>query len=77
MLSNLLTASDGKQVLVHLVNYANYPVESVTVHALGEFHHAWLYTPDAPEKKLEVYKVDEGTGVDIDAVNVSATLRLE
>ena len=44
---------------------------------LGEFHRAWLYTPEAPEKKLDVYKVDEGTGVDIDLVNVSATLRLE
>jgi len=77
MLSNLLVAPDGKQELVHLVNYSNYPVESVTVHALGEFHKAYLYTPEAPEKKLEVYKVDEGTGVDIDVVNVSATIRLE
>jgi hypothetical protein len=49
----------------------------VTVHALGEFHQAYLYTPEAPEKKLEVYKVDEGTGVDIDVVKVSATIRLE
>jgi hypothetical protein len=47
------------------------------VHALGDFKQAYLYTPDAPEKKLEVYKVDEGTGVDIDLVNVSATIRLE
>src|SRR5690349_2816044 len=77
MLSNLLVAPDGKQELVHLVNYSNYPVESVTVHALGEFHKAYLYTPEAPEKKLAVYKVDEGTGVDIDVVNVSATIRLE
>ena len=77
MLSNLLVSSDGKQELVHLVNYSNYPVESVTVHALGEFHHADLYTPEAPEKKLEVYKVDEGTGIDIDRVNTSATVRLE
>lgn len=77
MLSNLLVSSDGKQELVHLVNYSNYPVESVTVHALGEFHHAYLYTPEAPEKKLEVYKVDEGTGIDIDRVNTSATVRLE
>src|SRR5579864_492912 len=77
MLSNLLESPYGKQVLVHLVNYASYPVDSVTVHALGEFKQAWLYTPDAPEKKLEVYKVDEGTGIDIDLVNVSATLRLE
>jgi len=77
MLTNLLVSSDGKQELVHLVNYSSYPVESVTVHALGEWHHAYLYTPEGPEKKLEVYKVDEGTGVDIDRVNVSATVRLE
>jgi hypothetical protein len=77
MLSNLLISSDGKQQLVHLVNYSNYPVESVTVHALGAFHHAYLYTPDGSEKKLEVYQVDEGTGVDIDRVKVSATVRLE
>jgi hypothetical protein len=44
---------------------------------LGEFHRAWLYTPESPDKKLDVYKVDEGTGVDIDLVNASATLRLE
>src|SRR5579864_1653289 len=77
MLSNLLVSGDGKQELVHLVNYSGYPVESVTVHALGEWHHAYLYTPEGPEKTLEVYKVDEGTGVDIDRVNVSATVRLE
>jgi hypothetical protein len=47
------------------------------VHALGEWHHAYLYTPEGPEKTLAVYKVDEGTGVDIDRVNVSATVRLE
>jgi len=74
MLSNLLTSPDGKQVLVHLVNYSSYPVDNVTVHVLGEFHRAWLYTPEAPEKKLDVYKVDEGTGVDIDLVNVSASV---
>ena len=77
MLSNLLVSADGKQELVHLVNYSSYPVESVTVHALGEWHRAYLYTPDGPEKTLEVYKVDDGTGVDIDRVNVSATVRLE
>jgi hypothetical protein len=77
MLSNLLISPDGSQELVQLVNYSNYPVESVTVHALGQFHTAYLYTPDGPEKKLETYQVDEGTGVDIDKVNVSAALRLE
>jgi hypothetical protein len=60
-----------------LVNYSSYPVDNVTVRVVGEFHRAWLYTPEAPDKKLDVYKVDEGTGVDIDQVNASATLRLE
>ena len=77
MLSNLLVSPDGKQVLVHLVNYSNYPVDSVTVHVLGDFHTATLYRPESAEKKLETYKAEHGTGVDIDLVNISATLRLE
>jgi hypothetical protein len=77
MLSNLLSSPDGKQVLIHLVNYANYPVESVTVHVLGDYKQAWLYTPEGTEKKLDVYKVDEGTGIDIEQVSVTAVLRLE
>jgi len=77
MLSNLLSSPDGKQVLIHLVNYANYPVESVTVHVLGDYKQAWLYTPEGTEKKLDVYKVDEGTGIDIAQVSVTAVLRLE
>ena len=77
MLSNLLSSPDGKQVLIHLVNYANYPVEAVTVHVLGDYKQAWLYTPEGVEKKLDVYKVDEGTGIDIDQVSVTAVLRLE
>jgi hypothetical protein len=77
MLSNLLTSADAKEVLVHLVNYASYPVDSVTVHLLGDWKHARLYTPDGKEREIEVYKNDEGTGVDIDLVSVCATLRLD
>ena len=77
MLSNLLTSTDGKQVYVQLVNYADYPVENVTVHVLGDFHHARLFTPDGKEKDLVAYKNEEGTGVDIDLVGVCATIRLE
>ena len=77
MLSNLLASADGKQVVVQLVNYSNYPVESVTVHLLGEFHHAKLYTPEVGERALDVYKTEEGSGVDIDKIAVCATLRLD
>ncbi len=77
MLSNLLASPDRKQVVVQLVNYSNYPVESVTVHLLGEFHHATLYTPEGGERALEVYKAEEGSGVDIDKIFVCAALRLD
>ena len=77
MLSNLLASPDGKQVVVHLVNYSSYPVDSVTVHLLGEFHRATLYTPEGGERAAEIYKTEEGSGVDIDKIAVCATLRLE
>jgi hypothetical protein len=77
MLSDLMSSPDGKQVVVQLVNFADYPVESIAVHVLGDFKHARLYTPEDGERTLEVYKNEEGTGVDIDKVSVCATLRLD
>jgi hypothetical protein len=77
MLSDLISSPDGKEVIVQLVNFSDYPVESIAVHVLGNFKHARLYTPEDGEKTLEVYKNDEGTGVDIDKVSVCATLRLD
>jgi hypothetical protein len=77
MLSNLLSSPDGKQLVVELVNYSDYPVENVTVHVLGTFQHARVYTPDGKERALEVYKTEEGTGVDVDQVGVAAAVKLE
>jgi hypothetical protein len=77
MLSNLMASPDGNTVVVHLVNYSGYPVESVTVHLLGDFKHATLYTTDGKSRPLDVYKNEEGTGVDIDTVSVCASLRLD
>lgn len=79
MLSNLLTARDGKGVILHLVNYSDYPVEGITAHVLGQFKHAVLYTPEGEVKELEVYPVEEGaeTGVDIDRLGVAGTIKLD
>lgn len=77
MLSNLIQSADGKQTILHLVNYSGYPVENVTVHVLGKYKSATLMAPGAAPKKVDVYEVEEGTGIDIDGVNVAATLRLE
>ncbi len=77
MLSDMLSSPDGKQVIIQLVNYADLPVESITVHVLGNFTRARLYTPEDGERNLEVYTNEEGTGVDVDKVSVCATLRLD
>jgi hypothetical protein len=52
-------------------------VENVTVHVLGKFKSARLLAPGSPPKNVEVYEVEEGTGMDIDSVNVAATLLME
>jgi hypothetical protein len=75
ILSNLVATPDGQQVYLHLVNFADYPVETVTVYVAGQYREATLLTPDG-ERRLELYKTDEGMGVDIDKISVAATLRL-
>jgi hypothetical protein len=77
MLSNALETPDGKTVVLHLVNYADFPVENVTAHFLGDFKTATLLTPEGAEKKLEIYAADEAQGVDIDNVGVCVTIKLE
>ncbi len=77
MLSNLMQSSDGKSTVLQLVNYSDFPAEAVTVHVLGKFHSARLYSPDSPPQTIPVYDNDEGTGIDIDKIAVSATLVLE
>ena len=76
MLSNLTSGADGKPVVVHLVNYSSYPIENVTLHLLGEFKRARLWTPDG-EKVLEIYKNEEGSGVDIEKVSTCAVVQLD
>jgi hypothetical protein len=77
MLSNLTQTTDGKTTVLQLVNYSDFPAESVTVHMLGKFSSCKLYTPDAPVKTIPVYDNDEGTGIDIDKIGTSATLVLQ
>jgi hypothetical protein len=74
MLSNLLESPDGKQVVLHLVNYSDYPLENITAQVLGTFKHATLYRPEAAPKELEIYEVEEGTGIDIPLVGALATV---
>jgi hypothetical protein len=77
MLSNLSTSPDGRQTILHLLNYAEFPVESITAHVLGKFRSARLITPEGLAQTLETYEVEEGTGVDIPKVSVAAAVILE
>jgi hypothetical protein len=77
MLSSLLAGPGGKPVIIQLVNYTSYPVENVTVHLLGNFERARLITPEGGERSLELYKTEDGTGIDIDRVSVSAAIRID
>lgn len=79
MLSNLLTSEDGQGVILHLVNYSDYPVENVTAHVLGRFKRARLLTPEGEPQELEIYPIDEGagTGIDIEQVAFVAAIEVE
>jgi hypothetical protein len=77
MLSNLAESPDGKQVVVQMVNYSDYPVADVTVRVLGKFKKATLLRPDAAPLTLEAYEVEGGTGVDIPALGAVGALVLE
>lgn len=76
MLSNLLESSYGKQVILQLANYSDFPVENVTVHVLGKYKEAKLYRPDGPPIGISGYELEDGTGYDIDRVGPAATLVL-
>jgi hypothetical protein len=82
VLFHLLAKPDGSSLLVHLVNYADYLAEDVTVQVLGKWRRARLYSPEAGVRELPLYPITdgngrEGTGVDIDRIRVAATLRLD
>ena len=76
MLSNLLETSDGKQVILHLANYSDYPVENITVHVLGKYQSATLHRPGETPRPVAGYDIEEGTGFDIDRIGSVGTLVL-
>jgi hypothetical protein len=77
MLSNLLETADRKQVVLQLVNYSDFPVENLTAHVLGTFHTAQLFRPGMAVQQLDLYPVEDGTGVDIDKMGSVATVVLQ
>ncbi|MEO7145060.1 MAG: hypothetical protein ABI165_16305 [Bryobacteraceae bacterium] len=77
VLSSVLESPGGSSVLVHLLNYTDFPDEQITVHVLGHWKRARLYRPGKKTLELPVYTVPDGTGVDIDKLTLLATLRMD
>jgi hypothetical protein len=74
MLSNVVELSERGHLLIHLVNYSDFPVENVTVHVLGTYQSAQLLEPGQQAVPVEIYRVDDGTGFDIPRINSVASL---
>jgi hypothetical protein len=77
MLSNLVASPDGRRVGLFLVNYSDFPVDSITAHLLGKYRKATLYRPGREARALELFDNEDGVGVDVDEVDVAALVVLE
>ena len=77
MISNVLVSADDKTIVVHLVNYSDYPVKEVSVMFPEDYRKATLITPDGAGQTLEISRSTVGTGVTIEEVSVCATIKVE
>jgi hypothetical protein len=77
MLSNLAAAPDGKQAVLHLVNFTSQPAENITVHLAGSYGRVRLLSPEAPERELAPYAIEEGVAVEIERIASCAALLLD
>ena len=77
ILCEMVSGAGERPLIVHMVNYTDHPVEQVAFQFVEKVGKAKLYSPGEPEKELEVYAQEKGSGVDIDKVGSIATLVLE
>jgi len=78
MLSNIVMLRGQRQLVLHLVNYSDYPTSGITARVPGVYRHARLYRPGEPPVDVETEKVEDGTGFAIDQRIVTiATVVLE
>lgn len=76
ILSSVLAAPDGKRVIVHLVNFLDFPGEAITIHVLGKWKHARLWRLDGLPVDLPVFDVPDGTGVELESLSLLASVEL-
>lgn len=78
MLSHVVELRGQRQLVLHLVNYSDYPASGITARVLGTYSRARLYRPGEAPVDLETEKVEGGTGFAIDQrIQTIATVVLE
>ncbi|MDE3198185.1 MAG: hypothetical protein KGN84_17690, partial [Acidobacteriota bacterium] len=78
MLSNVLELRGERQLVLHLVNYSDYPASGITARVVGNYRRARLYRPGEAPVDLEVEKIEDGSGFSIDQrITTIATVVLE
>ena len=78
MLSHVVQLRGQRQLVLHLVNYSDYPTSGITARVLGTYRRARLYRPGEAPVDIETEKVEDGTGFAIDErITTIATVVLE
>jgi hypothetical protein len=76
-ISNFVAGPGGRPVVMHLVNYSNYPVEDVTVRLPGKFSSAKLLAPGEAAKSLDVFEDNGVTEISIPRLTLAVAVVLE
>ena len=77
MLSNVLVSNDGKTIVVHLVNYSDYPVENLTLMFPNDYKKATLIAPEGTGQIHDIFQTPDGSRVGVEKVSVCAVIKLE
>ena len=77
MLSNALVSNDGQTIVVHLVNYSDYPVENVTLMFPSDHKKVTFIAPEGSGRIQDVFQTPDGSGVGVEKVSVCAVIKVE
>jgi hypothetical protein len=77
VLGHASVSDTGREALVHLVNYASYPAESMLVRVNGDFQNVRLYTPGSAPQALALDRAGGRVEVRVERLPVYGILRFE
>jgi hypothetical protein len=76
MLANVLVSSDEKTIVVHLVNYSDYPVQNLTLMFPRRYKTATFVAPEGTAPIPDIFQTPDSSGARVDQVSVCAAVRL-